>query len=137
MKEDFAKAGITVEIATVDFAIQLDRLRHHAFDVSALQWTMLLEQDNYQLFHSTQTAGGQNYGSWKSPEADALLDQIRATADDDARHALDRKFHRLVHDEQPYSFISMREVETLMQSRVHALVPSQDGFTFARAWVDK
>ncbi|MDB4965540.1 MAG: Oligopeptide transporter, periplasmic oligopeptide-binding protein OppA [Myxococcales bacterium] len=136
MKEDFAKAGITVEIATVDFAVQLDRLRHHAFDASALQWTMLLEQDNFTLFHSSQAAGGQNYGSWKSPEADALLDQIRATGDDDARHALDRKLHRLVYDEQPYSFISMREVETLMQRRVHALVPSQDGFSFARAWVD-
>jgi peptide/nickel transport system substrate-binding protein len=135
MKEDFAKAGITLELATVDFAVQLDRLRRHAFDASPLQWTMALEQDNYQLFHSSQAAGGQNFGSWKSPAADALLDEIRRTLDDDARHALDRKLHRLVHDEQPYTFVSMREVETLLRPRVHGLLPSQDGFTFARAWV--
>ena len=72
-----------------------------------------VEQDNYQLFHSSQAAGGQNFGGWKSPAADALLDEIRQTADDDARHALDRKLHQLIHDEQPYTFISMREVETL------------------------
>ncbi|HEX6836242.1 MAG TPA: ABC transporter substrate-binding protein, partial [Polyangia bacterium] len=100
-----------------------------------LQWTLLVEQDNYDLFHSSQAQGGQNFGSYKSPAADALLDEIRKTADDDARHALDRKLHRLLHDDQPYTFISMREVESLLQPRVHALVPSQDGFNFAQAWV--
>ena len=135
MKEDFARAGVTLDVASVDFAVQLDRFRHHAFDASALQLIIALEQDNYTLFHSSQAAGGQNYGSWKSPAADALVERIRGTADDEARHALDRQLHRLVHDEQPFSFISMREVETVMQPRVHALVPSQDGFDFARAWV--
>ncbi|MCA1664123.1 MAG: ABC transporter substrate-binding protein, partial [Myxococcales bacterium] len=106
MKEDFGKAGITLELASVDFAVQLDRLRHHAFDVSPLQWTLSVEQDNYDLFHSSQAAGGQNFGGYKSPAADALLDEIRKTADDGARHALDRKLHRVVHDEQPYTFIS-------------------------------
>jgi peptide/nickel transport system substrate-binding protein len=135
MKEDFAKAGVTLELASVDFAVQLDRLRHHAFDVSPLQWTLSVEQDNYDLFHSSQAAGGQNFGSYKSPAADALLDEIRKTPDDAARHALDRKLHRVIHDEQPYTFISMREVESLLQPRVHALVLSQDGFSFARAWL--
>jgi peptide/nickel transport system substrate-binding protein len=137
MKEDFAKAGVTLELASVDFAVQLDRLRHHAFDASALQWTLSLEQDNYDLFHSSQAAGGQNFGSYKSPAADALLDQIRVTPDDGARHSLDRQLHRRIHDDQPYTFISMREVETLLSPRVHALVPSQDGFTFARAWLSE
>ena len=132
MKEDFAQAGVTLDVATVDFAVLLDRLRHHSFDASALRWVISIEQDNWDLFHS---GGGQNFGSYGSPAADALLDQIRATADDGARHALDRKLHRLVHDEQPYTFISMSEVETLMQPRVHGLSPSQDGFDFAHGWV--
>jgi peptide/nickel transport system substrate-binding protein len=132
MKEDFARAGVTLDIATVDYAVLLDRLRHHAFDASALRWIMSVEQDDWTLFHST---GGQNFGQWKSPAADALLDQIAASADDEARHALERKLHRLIHDEQPYTFISMSEVETVMAPRVHGLAPSQDGFDFARAWL--
>ena len=136
MKEDLAHAGITLEVATVDFAVQLDRLRHHAFDLSSLQWTIeARDADIYDLFHSSQALNGQNYGAWKSPAADALLDAIRHTADDDARHALEQKLHRLIHDEQPYTFLSMREVETLESPRVHALPPSPDGFDFARAWV--
>jgi peptide/nickel transport system substrate-binding protein len=136
MKEDFARAGITLDVATVDFAVQLDRLRHHAFDASALQWTIAArDADVYDLYHSSQAANGQNYGAWKSPAADALLDQIRHSADDAARHALEQQLHRLIHDEQPYTFLSMREVETLEAPRVHALAPSPDGFDFARAWV--
>jgi peptide/nickel transport system substrate-binding protein len=89
------------------------------------------------MFHSSQVKDGQNYGAYKSPAADALLEQIRATADDDARHALDRKLHRLLHEDQPYTFVSMREVQTLIQPRVHELYPSQDAFSFASAWVER
>ena len=136
MTEDFARAGVMLDVSTVDFAVQLDRLRKHAFDVSALQWSIAArDADVYDLFHSSQAEGGQNYGAWKSPAADALLDDIRHTADDDARHALERKLHRLVRDEVPYTFLSMREVETLEAPRVHDLSPSPDGFDFARAWV--
>jgi peptide/nickel transport system substrate-binding protein len=137
MKEDFQQAGVQLEVAQVDFAVLLDRLRRHAFDATSLQWTMSLEQDNFNLFHSSQAERGQNYGAWKSADADALVAQIRATVDDEARHALDRQLHRLVHEQQPYTFLSIREVQTLLAPRVHGLLPSTDGFNFAQAWVDK
>jgi peptide/nickel transport system substrate-binding protein len=135
MKEDLARAGIEMDVATVDFAVLLDRLRKHAFDASALQWTMSLEQDNYNLFHSSQADGGQNYGAFASARVDELLGAIRAAADDDWRHGLDRELHRVIHDEQPYTFLAAPEVQTMEAPRVHGLRPSTDGFTFADAWV--
>jgi peptide/nickel transport system substrate-binding protein len=136
MKEDFARAGVELEVEAVDFAVQLERLRRHAFDASSLQWTLSLEQDNYTMFHSSQAERGQNYGAYRSARADALLERIRATADDGARHALDRELHRLLHDEQPYTFLSSPEVQTLLAARAHGLSPSVDGFDFAAAWVE-
>jgi peptide/nickel transport system substrate-binding protein len=135
MKEDFARAGVKLEVASVDFPVLLERLRAHDFDVSALQWTISLEQDNYNMFHSSQAAGGQNYGAWASPEADQLLDEIRRTADDGARHQLDQALHRLIAREQPYTFLGSPEVQTLVRGRVRGLTPSTDGFSLARAWV--
>ncbi len=135
MKEDLAHAGIEMDVATVDFAVLLDRLRKHAFDASALQWTMAVEQDNYNLFHSSQSEGGQNYGSYASARVDGLLGSIRAAAEDDWRHGLDRELHRAIHDEQPYTFLAAPEVQTMESPRVHGLRPSTDGFTFADAWV--
>jgi peptide/nickel transport system substrate-binding protein len=134
LKEDLAAAHVTLNVTSVDFAVQLDRLRRHAFDLSALQWTLSLEQDNYSIFHSSQP---QNYGDFHSTAADALLEEIRQTPSDDVRHRLDRKLHRLLHDEQPYTFLCAPEVATLMGPRVHGLSPSIDGFSLTRAWVDK
>ncbi len=60
VKEDFARAGVELELATVDFAVLLERLRQHSFDISSLQWSMSMEQDNYKLFQSTRAEGWQN-----------------------------------------------------------------------------
>jgi peptide/nickel transport system substrate-binding protein len=136
MKEDFARAGIELEVSTVDFAVLLDRLRRHAFDATAFQWTMSLEQDNYNMFHSSQAEAGQNYGSFKDPEVDATLEQIRATSDDEQRHALDRKLHKLVHAQQPYTFLCAPETQSLVARRVHGLRPALDGFNLQEAWVE-
>jgi peptide/nickel transport system substrate-binding protein len=97
---------------------------------------MQLEQDNYPLFHSSQAEVGQNYGGFHNAEADRLLEQIRQTPDDAARHALDRAFHKLIHEQQPYTFLASPEVQTMESPRVHGLLPSTDGFNFAQAWVE-
>jgi peptide/nickel transport system substrate-binding protein len=135
-KEELAKAGITLEIETVDFATLLARLRDHSFDISALQWTVSLEQDNYNMFHSSQSKGGQNYGAFSDGDADALMVKIRNTADDEARHNLDRALHRRLAELQPYAFLCSPEAQTLLARRVHGLRPSADGLTFAEAWIE-
>jgi len=116
--------------------VLLDRLRKHDFDASALQWTMSLEQDNFNMFHSSQAAGGQNYGSFTDAIADQLMQKIKLTVDDEQRHALDRQLHDRLHELQPYTFLSQPEQVTLMRGRVHGLRPSIDGFTLEDAWVD-
>jgi peptide/nickel transport system substrate-binding protein len=132
MKEDFARAGVELNVQTVDWAVLLERLRKHRFDAAALQWTLSLEQDNLAMFHS---GAGQNYGEYSSKAADALMEQIEITADADARHALDRKLHRLLSDEQPYTFLCAPEVATAIAPRVHGLSPSTEGFDFRHAWI--
>jgi len=134
LQEDFGRAGVQLDIQTVDFATLLSRLRKHDFDVSALQWTMSLEQDNYNMFHSSEADHGQNYGAFSDPAVDRTLVQIRATTDDNARHALDRTLHRQIHEAQPYAFVCSPEAETLVRGRIHGFRPSVDGFSLASAW---
>jgi peptide/nickel transport system substrate-binding protein len=135
MKEDFAAAGVEVDLLAVDWATQLERLRKHQFDVSSLQWTLALEQDNYPMFHSSQKSGGQNYGNFSDPAIDALLDEVRATDDDDKRHAIDRKLHAALYERQPYLFLLAQRVDTLLAPRVRGLSPSTGGLRFARGWL--
>src|SRR4029079_13228130 len=88
-------------------------------------------------FHSSQAEHGQNYGAYRSARADALLEKIRVTEDDDARHQLDREHRRVLHEHKPYTFLSSPEVQTLYARRAHGIAPSIDGFDFAAAWVDQ
>ena len=136
LQEDFKKAGVTIEAVPVDWAVMLDRLRKHAFDASSLLWVMQPVQDNYKEFHSSQAERGQNYGEWKHPEADRLLDALRMTPLGPARVALDRAFHRLVHEEQPYTFLGNPEIDSLVSTRVHGYAPRAADLGFTDLWLD-
>ncbi len=133
--QPLAADGVTLAIENVDFATQLERLRRGTFQLSALQLTVAREQDNYNLFHSSQARGGQNYAGLSDPEVDKLLDQIRATADDDQRHALERQLHRRLAALLPFSFLVSAPVETLIGPRVRGLVPGNDGFDYRQAGI--
>jgi peptide/nickel transport system substrate-binding protein len=136
MQEDFRKAGVALDLQPTEWATLLDRLRKHAFDAAALQWNMQAVQDNTHEFHSAEAAGGQNYGGFKSPEADRLLDALQRTPPGPARVALDHELHRLLHVEQPYVFLGCPEVDSLVSNRLHGFSPSQDGLGFPGMWLD-
>jgi peptide/nickel transport system substrate-binding protein len=131
LKEALRPTGIELDIITVDFASQLDRLRKHDFDLAPLQLTVALEQDNYGLFHSK---GGQNYGEFQNAAADQLMEKIRAATDDHERNVLEHQLHRLIASEQPYHFIAMPLTETLIKKTVLNVRPSADGFNFDAMW---
>lgn len=132
MQEDLVKAGITLEAVPTEWGALLERLRAHSFDAAALQWTMQPVQSNYSLFFSAESERGQNYGGYKSPDADRLLGELQHTPPGEARVALDHRLHRRVHDDQPYLFLACPEVDSLVSARLAGFDPSQDGFSFER-----
>jgi peptide/nickel transport system substrate-binding protein len=133
LEEDLRGAGVQLAIEKLDFARLLDRLRAHDFDVTALQLTLALEQDNWGLFHS-RAADEQNWAGFSDAEVDALLDRIRTTDDADARHALDRSLHRALHERGPMSFLLAPEVDAAVAPGFGGVRPSSDGLDLARAF---
>jgi peptide/nickel transport system substrate-binding protein len=136
MQEDFRRAGVALDLVPVDWATLLDRLRKHAFDAAALSWVLQPVQDNRPLFHSSQASGGQNYGGFRDPDVDALLDEIRGMPPGAARAELERRLHRLLHEAQPYTFLVAPEIDSLVAPRVHGYAPGPDGLGFAGMWID-
>ncbi|MDD5728792.1 MAG: ABC transporter substrate-binding protein [Victivallales bacterium] len=107
IKEDMAKAGIDMQIQVFEWAVYLQRLEQKNFDVCFLAWSLSYEADPYQLWHSSQAdkLHTSNHISFKNAEADRLIEQIRETFDTQKRIELCREFHRLLHEEQPYTFL--------------------------------
>ncbi|UDQ98224.1 ABC transporter substrate-binding protein [Lentisphaerota bacterium WC36G] len=108
IKEDMRKVGIKMNILPIEWSVFIDRINKKKFDACTLGWTATFEPDPYQIWHSSQAdvkQNSSNFISFKNKEADKLIEQIRVTFDIEKRADLCKKFHRLISDEQPYTFM--------------------------------
>ncbi len=107
IKEDMAKAGVDVKIQVFEWAVYLQRLEQKNFDVCSLGWTTGYEADPYQVWHSSQAdkKHTSNHIGFKNAEADRLIEEIRRTFDNKKRAELCHQFQKLLHEEQPYTFL--------------------------------
>ncbi|MEM7577106.1 MAG: ABC transporter substrate-binding protein [Planctomycetota bacterium] len=119
LKDAYARAGIVLEPDPLEFSILIERLDDQAFDAITLGWGGgAVERDLRQTFHSVQAKkGGDNFMSYVNPELDVLIDQARMTLDGDARMELWRAAHRIIYDEQPYTFLFNRQTLRFLDGR--------------------
>ncbi|HBC88072.1 MAG TPA: hypothetical protein DCZ94_14070 [Lentisphaeria bacterium] len=107
IKEDMAKAGIIMNITFIEWSVYTQRLENKSFEVCTLGWGMGFEDDPYQIWHSSQAdmKASSNHISFRNKEADRLIEEIRVCFDLNKRVELFHQFHKLLHDEQPYTFL--------------------------------
>ena len=119
-KEDLAAAGIDMKIATLEWPVYIGKLDKHDYEVCSLGWQMPFESDPYQVWHSSQAeiSGGSNHIGFVNKKADKLIEDIRRTLDSSKRIELCREFHKLIHEEQPYTFLVVPESLQLISGRI-------------------
>lgn len=107
IKEDMEKAGIDMKIQVLEWAVYIERLEQKNFDVCLLGWTTGYEADPYQVWHSSQAdkLHSSNHICFKNAEADRLIEEIRQTFDPKKRAELCHQFQKILHEEQPYTFL--------------------------------
>jgi peptide/nickel transport system substrate-binding protein len=123
IQEDLLRAGVQMDIHSVDWSVFLQRLQNHDFDLAGLQFTLDWETDYYTLYHSSQAEGGMNYGAWDNEEADQLLEDLRRELDVERRVTMQRELHRILRQEQPHTFLLARVVSTLTNRSLNNAVP--------------
>jgi ABC-type transport system substrate-binding protein len=137
LQEELSRAGITMQIETVDTATLAQRVTRRDFDATSRVWTEFdAVQDQYGTFHSSQIDGGSNFAGYQSPEADRLLEQIRLETDDDRRVELERALHRRLYEDQPYLFMTSRQSLDAARVTVHGLQPSLLWYDLRKVWVE-
>ena len=118
LKDDASRAGIDVIPDPVEWSIFLEKMNNSQFDACMSGWAGTIESDPYQLFHSSQIKDkGNNRIGFNNKEADALIEEARKTLDEEKRYALYHKFHQLLHQEQPYTFLFSRETYIFIDKR--------------------
>jgi peptide/nickel transport system substrate-binding protein len=118
LKEELDKVGIVMKIRQIEWAVFTQRLQDRAFDAVILGWSMGVETDPYQVWHSSQADGrGSNFVGFKNKRVDELLEEARGEFSRSRRIQLYREFARIVHNEQPYTFLFCNKSLVAVSSR--------------------
>lgn len=127
MKEDFTKAGIDVNIQTMEWAAFIGRINKRDFDATSLGWSFGFDEDPYQVWHSSQVKEGSNFVGFENAEADKIMEEARVTFDKEKRAQLYHHFHEIVADEQPYTFLYTGEALVARNKRFKNVVVYRGG----------
>ena len=121
------KLGIEVSADTVEWSVFLEKhINKSDFDAVILGWSMGIEPDLYQIWHSSQSGPYQlNFVGYGNAEADKLIVQIRQEYDRDRQIELARKLHKIIYDDQPYTFLYAPRWTAVMDKRI--LIKNADG----------
>lgn len=109
LKEELAKVGVEMSIRPLEWALFTRMLDDRTFDSVIMGWSLPVEADPYQVWHSSQTEKGSNFIGFSNREADLIIEEGRVTFDKEKRIKLYRRFHRIMHEEQPYTFLFVNE----------------------------
>ena len=111
IKEDMKRAGIKMNINKVEWSVYVQRLEKKDFEVVSLGWALTFDPDPTQIWHSSMAdvMGSSNHIGFKNNKADELIEKIRVCFDFKERVKLCHEFHRLIHEEQPYTFLFSRD----------------------------
>ena len=123
LQEELKKAGIVMNLRNLEWAAFLQRLDRAEFDAVTLAWALSVEQDPYQLWHSSQiNEGGSNYVGFRNAEADGIIEQARTEFDAAKRNALYHRLNEILHEEQPYTFLFCPPATLVVNKRFHNVV---------------
>ncbi len=107
-QEAWRKLGIDCKIQAFEGTVFIEDFVHKLnFDAFVLAWVGAeINPDRYQLWHSSQTGPYQlNFAGYKNPRVDQLFERIRQEYDFDTQVALTHEVHRLIAEDQPYTFL--------------------------------
>jgi peptide/nickel transport system substrate-binding protein len=122
LQEECGKAGVRVNIRQIEGATFFDRIDKGDFDAAMLGWRLDFDPDVYDTFHSSMTPpNGLNHGFYANREVDSLLVAGRAEFDQARRAAIYHRVHRIIADDQPYTFINAVPDKRPIARKVHGV----------------
>lgn len=120
IKGNFRSIGVDVRIAPAKWDLMLQRLRQKDFDAVILGWTADWKSDPFQLWHSSQAEvmNSSNSIGYQNPEVDALIDKLRVTLSEEEQVPLYHEIHRLLYEDQPYTFLFAERTTVGIDARI-------------------
>ncbi len=107
-QEAWQKLGIDIKVQAFEWTVFLEEfVETDNFDAVVLAWGGGgINPDLHTIWHSSQTHHyEQNHVGYQSAAADELIMKIRSTYDEAEQVRLGHQLHRLIAEDQPYTFL--------------------------------
>jgi ABC-type transport system substrate-binding protein len=119
-QDEWKKIGIDVRTDLLEWAVFIqERVNKADFDALILGWSMGIEPDLYQIWHSSQTHPYQlNFVGFKNKEADDLITKIRQEYNHERQVAYCHQLHKVIAREQPYTFLYATKWTAVLDKRI-------------------
>lgn len=114
-REDLLQIGVQMTPVPLEWSAMLKRMEEREFDAYTGAWVLSWEIDLMQIWHSKEAdrPKSSNRVGFRNPEADRIAEALRSEFDEAKRVELCHAFHKLVHEEQPYTFFYQRSRSAL------------------------
>ena len=119
-QDAWKQIGINVQTDLLEWSVFIqERVNKLDFDALVLGWSMGIEPDLYQIWHSSQTGPQQlNFVGFKNHEADELIVKIRQDYDHRTQVEYCHRLHALIAREQPYTFLYVGKWTAILDKRI-------------------
>lgn len=127
-----ADIGMTVKIRIIEWAAFIKEfINKRRFDATILGWTIPLDPDLYDVWHSSKTGAEElNFISYKNDEVDQLLENGRSTFDRKVRKRCYDRIQEILAEEQPYTFLYVPDALPIISYRFRGIKPAPIGIGY-------
>lgn len=141
IQRQLKEIGIVVKIRIVEWsAFVTNFINKRRFDAVILGWTIPLDPDAYDVWHSSKTAPEElNFVSYSNPEADEMLEKGRSVFDQAERKKFYNRFQEILAEDQPYTFLYVPDELIIVSNRIRGIEPAPIGIShnFIKWYVPK
>lgn len=124
LQEQLRRVGVDARPRQLELNALNGLLQEHDYEAVISGWAIDTSLDLSYAFHSASRDDGYNFGGYSNPEVDRLLDLARAETDPEELTATYRRIERILHEDQPYTFLWEAMKVTATGSRVHDATPN-------------
>jgi len=129
VQESWRKIGVKCNTQLFEWAVFLkDFVNELKYDALVLGWSMGIDPDLYQIWHSSQAGPKQlNFVGYKNAEADRLITRIRKEYDRSKQVVMARELHRIIARDQPYTFLYVAKSTQVLDKKIAMVEKGEDG----------
>ncbi|MCM8813853.1 MAG: peptide-binding protein, partial [Candidatus Omnitrophica bacterium] len=107
MQRRLGGIGMQVKIKVIEWSAFINEfLNKRKFEAILLGWSLSLDPDVYDIWHSSKTREGEfNFVGYSNADVDRLLEAARQEFDQEKRKQMYHRVHEIIYAEQPYLFL--------------------------------